>query len=425
MWLEAGRDPTEVATAMNMLTILLCRDEYYKEALLAARAAVAAMPNEPLLWQILISLSDTPAVTVKEARRACPDDPELWLAELVVKTHTQNNTNNNSHIDKKWLTETVTEAIEKKFPPAALTRAGEYLRRNNMADAAIPLARDVTERSRGLLPAYIFAMHCALSEKDEKWALECTKKAIESSLRPLPEFYENLVNLKTSDGKIDTESDMVDALRNLRKTDPDNQAWAQMLGYIRFKRGGWEIVDAMSQMQAAINNGATNSVPYLIASEASRLLRNYDRAADILRQGLKHNPNSAILINNLAFTLSYSPKNIDEAVSMIPQLLQLSKDNTQIKDTIATIYLRKGNLDASQKIISSILKTSDPGSPAWFKAKIHLAEIASLRGQKNEAVAILTGILKNLNGISDEDVMTANALLSQINNPKVKSAIEE
>jgi len=427
LWLAAGRDPTERATAMNMLTILLCRDEYYKAAESAARAAVTALPNEPLLWQILISLSEAPAETVAASRKLCPDSPELWLAELVTKTHSANSTNTPlvSSIDEKWLTASIKEAIEKKFPPATLTRAGEYLCRNNMPTAAIPLARDVTERARGLLPAYIFAMHCALYEKDEKWALECTKHAIDSALNPLPEFYKNLVKLKTSGGKIDIEPDMVNALHNLRQTDPDNPDWAQMLGYIRFKRGGWEIVDAMTQMQAAINNGATNSIPYLIASEASRLLHNYDRAADILRQGLKHNPNSAILINNLAYTLSYSPKSIDEAVALIPRLQQLSQDNPQIKDTIATIHLRKGNLDASRKAIASILKTTVPGSPAWFRAKMHLAEIASQRGQKNEAVAILTGLLKNLNGISDEDIMMANSLLTQIKTPKIKHAIEE
>ena len=436
LWFDCGRDPLERATSLNQLTLLLCREELYSEAKLAARKAVTALPNEPILWRILISLSDTVNDTVERARQSCPDDPELWLAELVFKTHpdtrstevrgqgsevgsqqtkNQKTKNQSTNDQKLWLSKTISEAIDKQMPPATLTRAGEYLWRSGMRPEAVRLARNITGRARGLLPAYIFTMRCALYEKDEKWALQCTKEAIQSALQPLPEFYENLVNLKVADGKIDTEPDMVNALRNLRKTDPDNPAWAQMLGYIRFQRGGWEIVDAMFQMQSAINNGATNPVPYLIASEASRLLRNYDRAIDILHQGLKHNPDNYILINNLAFTMTHSPKYVDDAAAMIPLLKQLSVANPQIKDTLAAVYIHTSRLDSAIDTIKSILNNTRPGSPIWFRAKTHLAEIAWLRGQKADAVALLNGLLKNLKQIPDEDILRTNALLTKIN----------
>jgi tetratricopeptide (TPR) repeat protein len=421
LWLDCGRDPLERATALNQLTLLLCREELYSEAKIAAKNAVSALPDEPLLWLILISLSDSSPATVEQARHACPDDPELWLAELVLKTHPENRKSevggqSTSYQSTKnlWLSKTISEAIEKQMPPAILTRAGEYLRRNNMHTEAVRLARNISGRARGLLPAYIFTMRCALYEKDEKWALQCTKNAIQSALHPLPEFYENLVNLKVADGKIDTEPDMINALCNLRKTDPDNQAWAQMLGYIRFRRGGWEIVDAMFQMQSAINHGATNPAPYLIASEASRLLRNYDRAIDILHQGLKHNPDNSALINNLAFTMTHSPKYIDDVAAMIPQLQQLAEDNPQIKDTLAAVYIHTSKLDSAMDTIKSILNDTHPGSPIWFRAKTHLARIARLRGQNAEAIALLNGLLKNLKQIPDEDILRANALLTQI-----------
>ena len=308
----------------------------------------------------------------------------------------------------------ISEAIDKNFPVAIMTRAAEYLWRNNMQAEATLLARNITERARGLLPAYIISMRCALYANDKTWALASTEKAIQSALQPLPEFYEKLVTLKVTDGNISTEPNMVDALRNLRRSDPDNPKWAQMLGYIRFQRGGWEVVDAMVQMQSAINNGATNQMPYIIASEASRLLENYDRAADILKQGLKHHPNNQVLLNNLAFTLSYSPKHRNALTSMIPMLKGMAHANPQIKDTLAVVYLKTGDLNSAQKTLAEIITHAEPGSPIWFRSKMHLAEIAIKQERKRDAMAILKGLLKNLKEIPNEDIMAANALLTQI-----------
>jgi len=443
-WIKCGRDPIERAISLNQLTLLLCREERYIEAKLAAKKAVASLPSEPLLWQILISLSDNVHETISLARKSCPDSPELWLAELVHTTHpntgdsqvthsqnktTQNPTPSTQHTNSRQprtkasniehqASPIISEAINKNFPPAIITRASEYLWRNNMRTEATRLARSITQQARGLLPAYIISMRCALYANDEEWALLSTEKAIASALKPLPEFYENFVTLKTSDGDIDTEPDMVNALRNLRKSDPENPKWAQMLGYIRFQRGGWEIVDAMTQMQSAINNGATNVSPYLIASEASRLLQNYDRAADILNQGLKHHPNNQILINNLAFTLTYVPKHRDELIAMIPKIKHMAQTNPQIKDTLAIIYLRTKDLDSAQKTITEILTNTQQGSSIWFRAKTHLAEIAWKRGQKRDASAILRDLFKNLKHISDENIMEANKLLSEITEEK-------
>lgn len=99
---------------------------------------------------------------------------------------------------------------------------------------------------------------------------------------------------------------------------------------------------------------------------------------------------------------------------MIPTLEKMAKDNPQIKDTLAVVYLKTGNLNSAQKTLTKILEHAQPGSPIWFRAKIHLAEIAIKQGAKRDAASILKGILKNLKEIPNEDIMDANALLSQI-----------
>jgi len=416
-WVACGRDPVERAITLNQLTLLLCREGRYAEAELAARKAVTALPGMPVLWQILTSLSGADADVVARARAACPDDAELWLADLVVQTHPEGGAPIDQaareHLDAR-VHAMVTEAIDAAMVPAVLARAAEYLWRTDRRAEASRLARDVTDRARGLLPAYIIAIRCALHEEDKAWALLSTKKAIAAALQPLPEFYENLVALKAADGQIDTDPDMVNALRNLRKSDPDNPVWPQMLGYIRFQRGGWEIIDALFEMNVAIAGGATNRVPYLIASEVSRLLHNYDRAADILHEGLKHSPNNPALLNNLAFTLSYDTKRLTEAAALIPDLQRLANDDPRIQDTLAVVYLSTGKLDDARNVVRTILQTADPGSPLWFRGNMHLAEISWKLGNAKEARTLLEGLLKSSRNIPDEDILTANALLAQV-----------
>ena len=58
--------------------------------------------------------------------------------------------------------------------------------------------------------------------------------------------------------RIDVDPEMIEALQNLRREEPSNPLWAEMLGYVRFRRGGWEIVDALSQMTDALSRGAQN-----------------------------------------------------------------------------------------------------------------------------------------------------------------------
>ncbi len=414
-WEDCGRDPTERAMTLNQLTLLLCREGRYADAQKAAQQAVSALPTIPILWEILISLSGADSETVKMSRTFCPNSPELWLAELVANTHSFATANETEQQRiRTWLNSSIDEALENKLPPATLTRAGEFLWRGNLRPEATRLAEATTDAARGLLPCHILAIRCALNSSNDVWALSATEKAIESALNPLPEFYINLVSLKSDKGKIATDPDMVNALRNLRKSDPTNPLWPQMLGYVRFQRGGWEIVDAMFEMNVAIAGGETNRMPFLIASEVSRLLHDYDRAADILTEGLKHNPGHPALMNNLAYTLSHTTNRITEAVSLISDLEHVATDNPKILDTIAVVYIRAGKHREAQAIVRTMLTGATPGSTIWFRASMHLAEIAWKEGRNKEARAQLEGLLKSAQHIPDEDILIANALLTQI-----------
>jgi len=419
-WAATGRDRLEQATALNQLTLLLCRESRFADALPVARAAVAALPESAHLWQILISLAGGDPALVALARQSCPDNAGIWLADLVVQTRPDGRIPQ-TEADWNRVRERIAPLLDDagRHHPAALTRAAEYLWRGGLHDEAARLSRDLAGNARGLLPACIAAIRSALHARDRSRALQSTIMAINAAIAPMPALHENLVLLKSESDRIDTDSEMVNSLRALRKADPRNPLWPQMLGYVRFQRGGWEILDALFEMNSAIAGGATNRTPYLISAEVSRLLRNYDRAADTLRRALAHHPGNPAILNNLAYVLAQDAQTVPEATALLPALEGAAPDDPRIRDTIAVVHLRAGHLEQARQSVIRMLRHTDPGSPLWFRAQTHLAEIAWRQGKDQTAISMLEQLLKGSRNIPDEDILAANALFNRITTEKI------
>jgi len=455
-WLACGRDNTEKAVALNQLTLLLCRGGKFTEARNVAGIAVKYMPKSPVLWQVLISLSNADIDVIDAARRSCPDDPEIWLAELVVRTRETRSLKSqalntgasavrepivpwpeDTVINKLLLAgmmKTVKNSYETTlsgYPPAAVARAGEYLLRRGYKKAAAIAAYDAARRARGLLPAYLLALKCAIAENDKAKISEYTTLALKSSLHPSAVLYKQMINVKYAGQRIDADEDMIEALKKLRQNEPGNLVWAQILGYVRFMRGGLDTVDSLSQMTSVIDAGATNKIPYIIAAEAARQLGNHERAGEFLRAGLKLHPGNLEMFNNLVYTLALSPRTginslpntlspQQAAVEMIPELTRIGGDDPRVMDTVATAYIQAGLPDKAERAIAHILAKSKEGSHLWFRARLHTACIAAKKGKLAEAETILREILRSSREVPDEDIINANKLLMEVSSANQK-----
>jgi len=420
-WIAVARDRVEQAIALNQLTLLLCREGRAADALPAARLAVAALPESAQLWQWLISLDGGDPETIALARRFCPEDADLWLADLVTRTRPGGHP---PVTGEEWLLvrNRVNILLDDTLAgsaihPAGLARAADYLQRGGLYDEAGRLASVLAGNARGLLPAYIPAIRSALRSRDRSLALHATTLAIAAALSPPPFLYEDLVILKAGEGNTDSGSEIINALRALRQSDPDHPLWSQMLGYLRFQRGGWEILDSLAEMNSAIASGATNQTPFLISAEVYRQLRNYDRAADTLRRALELHPGNPVLINNLAYTLVHDEKHLAEAISLIPALEAAAESDPRIRDTLSIVHLRAGDLERARASIIRTLRDASPGSPLWFRCQTHLAEIAWRQGHDQSATSMLEQLLRNTRNIPDDDILAANTLFSRITTP--------
>lgn len=417
-WEACGRDRIEKAIALNQLSLLLCWQGRMDEARQVAGVAVKRLPESILLWRLLIRLSGGDADVVKAARKSCPEDGELWLADILTRTRKIDSMPTDQHSQAKAeLTGEIQRVVQAKlYPAGTLVRAGDFLLRHNLLEPAVIAAREASRNAKGLLPAHLLALRCASLTHDFDWAVLSTKKAIDASIRPMPELYRKIVELKSATPQVEIDSDMINALKNLRIAYPQDPIWAQMLGYVRFQRGGPDLVDAAVQMVEAIESGATNRIPYMVGAEAARRLGDLDRATELLRLGLQRHPTDLVMLNNLAFTLSLQTNHIQEALNLIPKLMQNNERNPSVLDTAASIYLAAGNLDQAETLLRQILEITVSQSKPRFRARLQLARIAQLRGNPVEASVLLESALKHAAYAASEDILAANELMADLAN---------
>ncbi|MEI6970849.1 MAG: archaeosortase/exosortase family protein [bacterium] len=384
-WTACGRDKMERAVALNQLTLLLVAKGKREAALAAARRAVDELPDSGMLRRILIAISQGAPEVVEEAFAACPADPEVWLAHLVVGV-------NSGRVDK-WVLKVISDATgSRKYPVGTIVRAGDFLLRKRMDEAAAVAAVDAEVRSRGLVPAHVLSLRCAERLQDKKWALSAASRAIEYSVLPQPYLCGKIVELW---GKVDKPDwDVLFALGRLRGLEPANPLWMEMLGRAKFLAGGSHYIDAMDQMKDALAAGYTNRTSYLLLAETQRRLGNSRDAAATLRQGLQLFTNDYAMLNNLAFTLAWDPETLPGAIELVPVLLKTAGDNAEVMDTIQLIYIRSGKPDLAEQSIATEMKTVEQHSRAWAKARLRLAQIRMQSGNLDAARAILYEIVK-------------------------------
>jgi exosortase/archaeosortase family protein len=380
-WEGCGRDPQEKAVALNQLTLLLCRAERLEDAARAAARASELFPTSAVLWRWTISLNSIQDDRLAEARRHCPDDPELWLADISLAVRDK---------DAKRLLECALEGTRPRSPfhPEALTRACELMYRYEHRAHANALAAAGVTRANGLLPAYVQGLRCSLLTRDRKGAIANAEKALRAAVRPPSSLYQKLVELK-SVGGLSTDNGMVEALKQLRQRDPDNPLWAEMLGYVRYKRGGWETVEAITQFVDALKIGSTNRMTYVLGAETSQLMSNHERACDILENAVRRFPNDLELKNNLAYALTHVPERVNQATNYVDALMAFAPVNTNLLDTAATVYVRVGNTNAARRALQRLRAIVTEGSPAWLRSQSLEAQMLAGAGHYQQAIDLL------------------------------------
>jgi len=376
-WLAPCRNDLERSAALHRLAVLLARQQRFEEAIAVAEQAIAMVPRSAILRRILIGLTEGGAEVVEEAVKACPDDPGIWLAALVVRTRDEG--------PGDWAIEEVRSAIESRtLPPGTMVRAGDFLLRKRMIEAATLAAHDAIDRGRGLVQAHLLGLRCALEQGDMVWALDCALRGALDSPVPGP-FYRLVVRIKSLENKTDT--DMIAALEYLAEHFPQEPVWAERLGHVYFQK--LDSKRALSVLEPALDTqGAKLRVHSLmLAAEAARLEGDLEKAIRILEATHRLHPDRADVLNNLVYCLAHDEEGRARAEELLPLLLEKAGDWFVVLDTAAIVNLKAGKLEMAARYMQKALDMLEKDDYAALEIQLNSAEVQLKMGNYARARA--------------------------------------
>jgi len=370
-WESVGRDNTERGVALNELAMLLARQQRYAEADTTAQRALVFAPNFVGLWRARVALTEGDPAVIEAARRACPKDGEIWLAELVVQTRAQH-TNG-------WARARIEEAVrENLFSPGVITRAGDFLLRHGQHRAAETAARHAIHTGCGLLPAYVLGLRCALAANNMTWALDCALDAAEFASEPWP-FLDVYAAIQMS--RYRTDPATLSALERLRKQFPTNPKWGQRLGDAFLQqadpRNAMRVLDPLLERYPKQVDLRT----FVLAAEAARRTGNIAKSVSILEAAYAAHPSSRVVLNNLVYTLALDPKTLPRAQSLLPKLLEVWGDSFAVLDTAALVHRQANEFAKAAEFLQKAQQTALTLDPWWAQANVHALDIDAYLGK--------------------------------------------
>lgn len=107
------------------------------------------------------------------------------------------------------------------------------------------------------------------------------------------------------------------------------------------------------------------------------------RAFDLYEHALRLVPGNTGVMNNYAYFLSLSGKNLDKAESMAAKAVNANPDNSTFIDTYAWVFFKKKNYSMALFYIKSAINNADEPSADILE---HYGDILYMTGDKEEAV---------------------------------------
>ena len=116
----------------------------------------------------------------------------------------------------------------------------------------------------------------------------------------------------------------------------------------------------------------------------------FPEAEAAYRATLKLDPENAVTLNNLGYLLAMHGGNLDEALHLARAAQQADPDSLDIRDTLAVVYTRRGELAASVPILV-YLNGRDPANEGFRQ---HLATALEQKTSRSETEQQLVAALK-------------------------------
>jgi tetratricopeptide (TPR) repeat protein len=159
-----------------------------------------------------------------------------------------------------------------------------------------------------------------------------------------------------------------------------------------------DMANAIQSFQTAKDLDPSNATVTLFLAQALERSGRKQEAITNYRQILKQQPENPVVLNNLAYLISDTGGNLDEALKLVQQALRKVPQQPNYSDTLGWIYLKKSQVDPAFQVFSNLVEKY-PGDPVF---RYHLALTLVSKGDKAKAKTELTTALSNKPAREDE-----------------------
>jgi len=303
----------------------------------------------------------------------------------------------------EWADNEISRVVSKKsYSPGALVRAGDFMVRQGLTNAACEAARAAIRDGQGVLPAYVLGIQCGLKTGNRAWAAQCARSGAEQALEPWP-FYKIIVGLRAKRGFMDP--DVIRALEGLSAKYPKESLWSERLGEMYFLQGQTDRAIGVLEDAIARERGEKHASPrtYLIAAEAARREGDQARAIRILQMARVRYPDDHNVLNNMIYTLAQDAGTVADAKALLPSLITKGRDDFAVNDTAALVYMRAGDLKSAEEHMRRALTYVKSGDYAWLEVYLNAAEMQMRLGKFKDARESLGIVMKTAVRSADVD----------------------
>jgi len=408
-WEALGRTPAEQAAALHRLSLILAQQGETEAAVRAAQRGVEQLPQSAALWRLLVALKERDPATLAEASRACPKDPEIWLASLVAGCRTGQDM---AAVEK----EVLAACAARRFSPETIVRAGDLLFRHKSVKAAREAARWAVQFGDGYVPADTLLVLTAFALGDREEAIAAAVRGAAHALDPLP-FHRTLVELKAGRaGGVD--SDLLTSLERLRAAFPAEKQWAQMLGQAYFLKHDMRRARTILDPLVSEGEEGVSVEALLVSAEAARVQGDHAGAIRILETAYRNHPDNKVVLNNLIYALAQNPRTVSRAEALLPDLLNQGETRFEYLDTAAVVFSKAGKNDMAKEYMEKALAALDEGKYGAAEARLNAAQLYLKLGERSLAERHLSVLLKDAERGDNVDV-AARELLKQVRETSV------
>ena len=132
-----------------------------------------------------------------------------------------------------------------------------------------------------------------------------------------------------------------------------------------------------------------------MAAEAARLEGDTQKSVRILEAARRDHPKDANVLNNLVYNLAQNPATVQQAVTLLPELLKAEGGGFAVYDTAAVVSLRSGDLKSASDFANKAIGLVKQGDYAWHEVYLNAAEAQIESGHYREARRSLDVIRKS------------------------------